>query len=61
MFLLLPLPEDGLRDVFEYPRRFAKKGHGEVQSLVFGFQFAPHDSPIVFVIPERYHYAMREV
>jgi len=61
MFLLFPLPEDGLGDVFERPRRFAKKGHGKVQSLVFGFQLVPHDSSVVFVISERDHHAVREI
>ena len=61
MFLLFPLPEDGLGDVFECPRRFAKKGHGKVQSFVFGFQLVPHDGPIVLVISERDYYAVCEI
>ena len=60
-FLLFPLPEDGLGDVFECPRGLTKKGHGKVQSLVFGFQLVPHDGPIVLVISERDHHAMRKI
>jgi len=61
MFLLFPLPKDGLRDILEYPRRLAKKGHCKVQSFVLGFQFTPHDGPVVLVISERDHNAMCEI
>ena len=61
MFFVFPLPEDRLRNVFEYSRRFAKQGHGKVQPLVFGFQLCPPDAPIILVVPERDHHTMGEV
>lgn len=59
--LLFPSAKDGLRDILEYARGFAKEGHREVQSVVFGFQFGPHDGSIILVIPEGDHHATGEV
>ena len=61
MSFLFPPPQDGLRDVLKDPRRFAKEGHGKVQSVVFGLQLAPHDGPVVLIVPERDHHAVCEV